>query len=133
MDLLPNRIADFLKLMEQTKNDYSWAIEEADQQEKLTQDYLHKLELMEIPYHEQAKIARKLKECRAQRRQAKDIIAATEPVIDFLNGEKGEMFINQLRQVLGKVRKAEKNAALRQYAPRVLTMEEYIGSKGYEE
>ena len=129
---LSNQISDYLKLMEQAKKDYDWYQEELIRLEQLTQDYLHKLELTEMPYHEQAKTARKLKECRKERRKAKEIITVTEPIVDFLNSEKGQMMVNQIQQVLGKVRKAEKNAALLQYAPRVLTMEEYLGGKGYE-
>lgn len=82
--------------LEQAKKDYDWAVQEETRMEKLTQDYLHILEFGELDYRSRANIAKWIKECRVQRRAAKDIITTTKPVIDFLNGERGKMLISQL-------------------------------------
>jgi len=118
-------ISAFLKQMDQIQKDYDWAMQEEDRLDKLTQDYLHMLEMAELSYHDRARIAKYIKECRKERRNAKDIIATTMPVVDFLNSEKGKVLIGQLQQILGKVRKAEANINLRSYMPRVLSKEQF--------
>ena len=91
--------------------------------EKLTQDYLHLLELTDLSYHDRAKLAEKLKDCRIQRRTAKDMVAVLEPIVEFLSTERGKVLISQLQQVLGKIRKAEKYIEQRSYTPKVLNKE----------
>ena len=118
-------ISEFLRLLEQSQKDYVWAIEEETRLERLTQDYLHMIELTDLSYHDRAKIAAKLKECRVQRREAKDTVNILEPVVEFLNNERGKMLISQLQQVLGKVRKAEKYIDQRTYTPKVLSEAEF--------
>lgn len=117
-------LSEFLQGMEQTPKDYEWAQEET-RLEKLTQDYLHLLELSDLNYHDRAKIAGKLKDCRIERRAAKDMIMVLEPVTEFLTSERGKMLISQMQQVLGKVRKAEKYIEQRSYTPKVLSQRDY--------
>lgn len=118
-------ISEFLKQMDQMQKDYDWALQEEDRLEKLTQDYLHMLELTELSYRDRARIAKYIKECRIERRNAKDVIATAAPVVDFLNSEKGKELIGQLQQTLGRVRKAENNIEIRTYMPRVLSKEQF--------
>ena len=58
-----------------------------------------------------------------KRRNSKDVIITAEPVVDFLNGERGKMLIAQLQQVLGKVRKKEKFIEQRVYVPKILSQD----------
>lgn len=106
--LLSERISGFLCDMDQSKKDYDWAVQEESRMEKLTQDYLHMLEFGDLDYRSRAGVAKAIKECRVKRREAKDVIHTTEPIIDFLDGERGKVLLSQLQQVLGKVRKEEK-------------------------
>ena len=122
---LSEQISEFLKLLEQVEKDYAWAIQEEVQAENLTQDYLHQLELFPISYHERSKIAKKLSECRIQRRAMKDTIMLNGPVVEFLETEKGKILIAQLQQVLGKVRKGERIIKERTYTPKVLSQEDF--------
>lgn len=126
---LPEELSSFLKLLDQVQKDYAWFQEEEVRIEQLTQDYLHKLELTDPKYHDRAKIATNLRQCRIDRRNAKDAIALMEPLVSFLGTEKGKMVVSQLQQVLGTTRKIAKNASLRSYYPRVLTNEEFNGEK----
>ena len=122
---LSEQICEFLKLLEQVKKDYAWAIQEEVQAKNLTQDYLHQLELLPFTYQERAKIAKKLSECRIQRRAMKDTIMLNGPVVEFLETEKGKALIVQLQQVLGKVRKGERIIKERTYTPKVLSQEAF--------
>lgn len=119
------RLSEFLHELNQLPRDYEWALQKVTRLEKLTQDYLHMLELSELSYHEKAGIAEKMKECRIDRRTAKDVTAVLEPITEFLNGERGKLLVSQLQQVLGKMRKAEKQIEQRTYTPKVLSKDDF--------
>lgn len=123
--VLSERIAEFLNLLEQVQKDNNWNAQEAVRLDRLTQDYLHMLELEDISYRDRARVAKVIKDCRMQRRCAKDLVATTQPMVDFLTGEKGKMMISQMQQVLGKVRKEENFIAQRIYMPKVLSQEDF--------
>lgn len=122
---LSEKISIFLTLMGQVQKDYAWSGEQVHRMEQLTQDYLHMLELSENSYHEKARIAGAISECRAERRRHKDDRAVLEPLIAFLESDKGKVMITQLQQVLGAVRKAERAGQERNYIHRVLTQDQY--------
>ena len=122
---LSDQISEFLKLLEQIEKDFEWAIQAEAQDENLTQDYLHQLELLPFSYHDRAKTAEKLKDCRIHRRAMKDTIAITAPIVDFARSEKGKVLISNLQQVLGKVRKEERRLEERTYTPKVLSKEDF--------
>lgn len=114
------RISDVCKLMEKAQKDYEWSLNEICQMDKLTQDYLHKLELDDLDYRERAKIATKLRDCRRTRREHKDTAEVLEPLVQFLESDKGRNMLNLLRETLGKTRKTEERMKTRYYRPRVL-------------
>lgn len=120
------QISTFLKFLERIEKDYAWAQQEESKAESQTQDHLHQLELLEFSYHDQAKIAKQLKECRIRRRSMKDTILVYTPIVEFIESEKGKMLIGQLQQVLGKVRKEERRLEERTYTPKVLSKEEFL-------
>lgn len=118
-------ISRFLKFLEQTEQDYVWAAENMNRAEGLTQDLLHQLELQPSTYHSRANLAKRLKECRVQRRKMKDMFVVYGPVVELLRNEKGKLMVSQLQQVLGKVRKHERYLEERRYTPKVMKPEEF--------
>ena len=122
---LSQQISGFLQLMEQAQKSYTYSAEEVQRMELLTQDYLHKLELQSCSYHARTRVATAIRNCRAERRRHKDNTIILEPLVSFLQTEKGKLLISQLQQTLGAVRKAERVTQDRQYHPRVLSAEEY--------
>lgn len=116
-------ISGFCKLMEDAQKDYAWNYDEVNRMDRLTQDYLHKLELDGLDYKERAKIATQLAKCRQARRECKDTVEILEPLIQFLESDKGKNLFNLVREALGKTRKVEGRMETRTYIPRVLKQE----------
>ena len=122
---LSQQISDFLQLMEQAQKSYAYSAEEVQRMEFLAQDYLYKLELQSCSRHARAKVATAIRDCRTVRRQHKDNTIILEPLVSFLQTDKGKLLISQLQQTLGAVRRAERTTQDRQYHPRVPSVEEY--------
>ena len=116
-------ISDTVQIMDTAVKDYVWSREQVVKMEKLTQDYLHALELNGLDYGERAKVATKLQQCRQLRRAHKDTAEILEPLVQFIDSDKGRNMLNLLREALGKTRKAEGRMENRVYHPRVLTEE----------
>lgn len=113
-------ISSFLDQIKQAKIDYNWHKEQQHKMEKLTQDYLHQLELENLDYRGRAKVATELAKCRKERREHKDIVEALTPLIEFLENGKGKQLTGLMNKVLGKTRKAEEKLNNRIYWCRVL-------------
>lgn len=113
-------ISSFIAMMDDAVKDYEWNSNQVNTMDKLTQDYLHALELDAKNYKERARIATKLAECRQQRRNHKDLAQALEPLAMYLTSDKGREMMNSIRQTLGKTRKVESYLENRCYIPRVL-------------
>ena len=116
-------ISDICRLLESAQKDYTWNKDKIVEMEKLTQDYLHMLELNGLKYEERAKVATQLAKCRQERREHKDTVQILEPLVQYLESEKGRQLFNLLREVLGKTRKTEERMENRVYYPRVLQQE----------
>ena len=108
-------ISDFCNMAEEAQNDYVWNSEEVNRLDKLTQDYLHMLELDGLNYEERAKVATKLSKCRQLRRTSKDTIEILEPFVLFLESDKGKNLLNLMKEALGKTRKVEERMVGRAY------------------
>lgn len=108
-------ISDFCAMAENAKRDYEWNREEVNRLDRLTQDYLHMLELDGLDYKERAKVATKLSQCRQLRRNSKDTVEILEPFIAFLDSDKGKNMMNLVREALGKTRKVEERMTGRTY------------------
>lgn len=119
-------ISDFVKMMEDASKDYAWNYNEVGRMDKLTQDYLHMLELGGLDYKERAKVATQLAQCRKTRRECKDTVEVLEPLVQFLESDKGKNLYNLVRETLGKTRKVEERMETRVYIPRVLGKEESV-------
>lgn len=116
-------IGAFCRMMEDAQKDYAWNYSEVNRMDRLTQDYLHKLELDGLDYKERAKVATSLSKCRQARREYKDTVEILEPLVQFLESDKGKNLLNLMREALGKTRKVEKCMETRTYIPRVLEQE----------
>lgn len=112
-------ISDFCKMIDYAKNDYQWNKDEVNRLDRLTQDYLHKLELEGLDYKQRAKVATQLAKCRQMRRASKDTTEILEPLIQFLDADKGRNMMNLMREVLGKTRKVEERMENRTYRYKV--------------
>lgn len=113
-------ISAICNCLDQARRDYEWNRDMIAEMDKLTQDYLHSLELDGLKYEARAKVATKLAQCRQKRREHKDTVAILEPLVQYLDSEKGRQLLNLLREVLGKTRKVEERMKDRVYFPRVL-------------
>lgn len=112
-------ISDFCNMVNAAKNDYEWNREEVNRLDKLTQDYLHMLELDGLDYKERAKVATQISKTRQTRRASKDTTEILEPLIQFLDSDKGRNMMNLMREVLGKTRKVEERMSNRTYRYKV--------------
>ena len=113
-------------MVTEAKSDYDWNSSEISRLDRLTQDYLHQLELGNLSYHERAKVAEKLAKTRQLRRASKNTVEILEPLIEFIDSEKGKQTMNLMREALGKTRKAEKAMENRVYRYKVLDEEDII-------
>ena len=117
-------ITEFLNFLSSVESSYKFCLAEMKKQEQLTQDYLHSLELDNLKYEERNKVATKLATNRKDRRYYKDRVEEYEPIVKFLNEQKNKNVVNQLKQVLGEVRKMENYHKDRFYIPKVLKEKE---------
>lgn len=113
-------VEDFCNFLEGAQKDFTWNGNEVNRMDKLTQDFLHHLELDGLDYGERAKVATQIAKCRQLRRECKDTTQVLEPLVSFLDSEKGRQLFHLLREVLGKTRKVEERMETRSYHPRVL-------------
>lgn len=121
-------IAGVCRMLDDAQKDYSWSREEVNRMDRLTQDYLHMLELDDLDYGARAKVATQLSRCRQLRREHKDTAEILEPLVQYLESDKGKNLCSLLNEVLGKTRKAEEKMEHRIYHPRVLAKEEQNGT-----
>ena len=112
-------IESFLNFLREAEEIYRTSYDKVNELDKLTQDYLHDIELGDFDYKGRAKIATKLKETRQARRKYKDVTLTLQPVKEWVQLHKGT--INELQQLLGKVRKEEKALTNRIYIRKVDT------------
>ena len=117
-------LSDFLNLITEVQRDYQWNYDEVNRLDRLTQDYLHQLELDGLDYRGRAKVATQIKDCRQLRRASKDTVEVLEPLMEFINSDKGKNLLNLLRETLGKTRRAEQYMETRSYRLRVLQDDE---------
>jgi len=111
------------EMFQDVRKDYEWNTANIRRMEQLTQDYLHKLELGDLDYKERAKVATALARCRQLRRASKDTVEVLEPLVQFLDSEKGRQMANLLNEVKGKIRRTEERMETRVYLNRVLDEE----------
>lgn len=126
---LSSEIASLIKRLNQVQQEYDWCHDVEAQMNALSQDYLHQLELVEMTYHERARVATELQRCRINRRAAKDTASISEPLVVFLRSDRGKVLLSHLNEVLGQTRKIEKAMSQRSYIPRVMGLDEFRMSR----
>lgn len=113
-------IAEFLKFISEAQVQHKLYSEEVEKQNKLTQDYLHSLELDDLKYNERSKIATKLAINRKDRRYYKRCVEELEPIVKLFEDQQNKRTLNLMTKVLGDTRKAEAYHKHGKYKPRVL-------------
>ena len=112
-------ISSFLKLIDSVSKEYQIAFDMVGEKDKETTDFMHEVELKKLKQNEKAKMMTKLVEIRKERRYWKNKVDKYQSLNELLNDKEFNKTIEQLKQVLGKVRKAENYLEDREYKPRV--------------
>mgnify|MGYP004607121529 CR=1 FL=1 len=122
--ILPSQfIKTFLDFIDVAKADYNYNLEAMKKEEKITQDYLHKLELEDLNYRERSKIATQLTSNRKARRNYKDNVEELEPIVEFFENPQNKSLVKKISELLGQVRKVENYHQKRFYTPKVISGE----------
>ncbi len=109
-------IAAFLKFLREAEQECNDAIQKEREADLQTQDILHRLELHDDGYHNDARMARALRRIRKERRTARDEHMVTEPIVKWCRDNPG--FIKKLNMLAGEIRRTEKQLANRHYNER---------------
>ena len=121
MDKMPSEyISEFLNFVADAQSKYKFYFDEVNNQDKITQDLLHSLELDGLKRDERSKLATKLMINRKDRRYYKDIVEELEPIVQFFDDQQNKKVLDKLKQVLGACRCVEGYHTDRTYVPRVL-------------
>ncbi len=113
-------IKTFLDFVDSARLQYNFNLEAMKNEERITQDYLHKLELEGLNCRERSKIATQLAHNRQARRNYKDAVEELEPIVEFFEDPKNRSVLNSMSQLLGQVRKVESYHKKRFYVPKVI-------------
>lgn len=116
--MVSEEIKRFLDFVEDSKKLHSVYQEALVMEDKKVQDFLHAIEF-EKSAKERSKICTKLHISRQNRRKYKDIVEEREEIVKFFQDPQHKKTLDQMTQLLGRVRKIEKYHAERTYYPRV--------------
>ncbi len=117
-------IADFLTFLREAAEQYRMAAAEEQLTSDETQDILHRLELHDGTYTEDAQLAALLREIRRRRRQAKDTWELAYQISLWAEDEKKA--VRSLERLLGDIRKIENRHEERFYANRTTILDKLI-------
>ncbi len=121
-------LENFLGYLREVQQEYNIAGLTEQEANNATQDILHNLELFENKYHDCAKLSIALRTVRQERRTAKDTQQILQPIINWI-GQNAKT-IKSLEQLLGAVRKAEKNMDSRHYNPKTDIIDKTFEERG---
>lgn len=116
--MVSDEIKAFLNFINESKKLYAYAVDRVTEEEKRQMDLIHAIEF-ENSCKERSKLSTKLHGCRLDRRRYKDILEEREEIVKFFQDPQHKKTLDQLTQLLGKVRKVEKYHSNRTYYPRV--------------
>ena len=121
MDKKPSEyISEFLNFVTEARTLHKLYSEEVAKQDKMTQDYLHSLELDNLKCNERSKIATKLVINRKDRRYFKNRSEEFKPIVELFEKPQAKELLNLMTKVLGDTRKMECYHKYGKYVPRVL-------------
>lgn len=119
-------ISNFLKLTSNIESEYRIASELLEEQNQLTQDYLHKLELGKLNAVELTKVAKSIQDNRKERRKYKNDMEYAQIIVEFVQNPQTRDVLHQLEAALGKLRKMKKQRQYRVYRYRVIDEEDLV-------
>lgn len=112
-------LSAFIKLAESVKKEYESALDFVNEKDKELQDITHTAELNALTQNEKAKLMTELQKNRRDRRYWKNRVDEYQPFYTFQTESKEfKTLLEQLKQILGKVRKAENYLENRAYKPK---------------
>ena len=117
-------LEDTINFFTQTTEDYQNNTENESLHDYETQDILHKLELEDVSYHDNAKLGKALMKVRENRRKAKDSVELNAPLAEWIQSHSD--VLKSLQKILGETRKIEDKQRRRMYVPRTKIVEEVI-------
>jgi hypothetical protein len=120
---LSEQIELIINIMTQSVADYDWYTQALSDCDAEQNNLLHAFEgILEdrqevvLPTaNEQRRLATKMTHCRSKRRSAKDLLRTHFPLSNYTKSDSGRAFLNAMKNVLGEVRKAEKQIEDRRY------------------
>lgn len=113
-------IQQTLSAFDQAQKDHKWAHDQVGLLDKETQDILHGLEFDPITKNDRNRLATRLQRVRRERRKYKDIVQCNDPLVTFLQSDKGKNMVNLLKEALGKTRKVEDIQEIRTYKQKAI-------------
>ncbi len=116
MDDFSGKISNFLDFLKYCEDLNRQATVMEIDMDNRTQDILHRMELAENSQYDYICMGFTLKDVRQKRRQAKDLKEITQLICKFSHDYKSP--IQELKQLLGAVRKAENRTENRYYCDR---------------
>lgn len=119
------RIKDFLDFIDECKELNAMAYSGVGEEDKRHQDLTHAIEF-EDDTEKIARIGMRIHQNRIERRAYKDIYEITSPVVEFAQNPQNKKTLDQIRQLLGKVRKVESRQENRFYVPRIKENQVYF-------
>lgn len=123
-NLYSETISGFLTFLREAAEQCRMSAAEEQLASDETQDILHRLELHDGTYAEDAQLAALLREIRRRRRQAKDIRELAYQTSLWAEDEKKA--VRSLEQLLGDIRKIENRHEERFYANRTTILDKLI-------
>ena len=112
------KIKAFLDFVEECQELNSMARNGVAEEDKRHQDLIHAIEFEENP-DRIAQIGMRIHQNRVERQVYKDLFEVTDPIVQFTQDSQNKKALDQMRQLLGKVRKVEKYHENRVYIPRI--------------
>ena len=115
-------LESFLAYLRDMEEGFRMAQADRAEAEAASQDIFHAIELWETDAESCARLGWKLREVRRRRRIAKDTLEQAGPLVAWIR--ENHAVIKELEQVLGNIRKMERQAENRVYIPRTHILED---------
>lgn len=100
------KIEEFLRFIEECRNEYDLAFDEVGKEDRRLQDLLHELEFAPDKAARN-RSATKLHNSRVHRRENKDLVQMNEEIVKFFSDKQNKSVVDRMRQMLGQQRKRE--------------------------
>lgn len=113
------RIGEFLKFVDECRDEYELAFEEVGKEDRRLQDLLHEMEFSP-DRAARNRNATRLHDSRVHRRENKNLVQMNEEIVKFFSDRQNRAVLDKMRQLLRQQRKREEYLnGERTYTPRV--------------